>query len=463
MAHRGSTRAVIWAAALLGTTAFSIPRAEAGGFFIQEQGTYFQGTSFAGMAAGGPSLSAMFWNPATMTQQGLGLASETDATAIFPRSEIHPAVASSALGTNLLPLGPSGDIGRNAFIPASYYTYGWNDRLTFGLAVNAPFALRTQPSTLWAGMFYSRESEVVSYNANPSIAYKVNDWLSIGAGAQIQYLKAKLYSAFPGSGPALALPESLRIDADSVDYGFTAGVTVTPFAGTTIGVGYRSQIDQHLEGDIFRPSFLTIAPPPLPPVPITVPLSFVNFKATLPLPDVVTAGIRSRISDTFTLLGTVEWTNWSRLGIVPVTNVTAPGAIGIPTAFAFGWRDGWLFSAGGEYQWRPNLALRAGIAFERSPIDDQVRTTRLPDNDRFWLSAGGTYKWDERLSLELGYSHIFVKDAPINLVPGNPTFDAAGGLLGVFIGNAQSNIDIVSVALRYRWLPPAPPPLITKG
>jgi long-chain fatty acid transport protein len=118
---------------------------------------------------------------------------------------------------------------------------------------------------------------------------------------------------------------------------------------------------------------------------------------------------------------------------------------------------------GGEYQLTPKMALRAGVAFESSPVTDDVRGTRLPDSDRLWLSVGATYNWNERLALELAYSHIFVDDAPIALVPGNPTFNAS---LGTFIGTASAQVDIISFALRYRFGGPAAAPaapLITKG
>jgi long-chain fatty acid transport protein len=460
MANRASTRALVLAGASLSAIGLGVADAQAGGFFIHEQSTYFQGTSFAGAAAGGPALSAMFWNPATITQQSRGLSSEENATAIFAKTEISPRQALTPFG-DLTRLGGSGDISTDAFVPASYYTYGFNDWLTFGLALNSPFGLNTKAGPLWAGMFYGTESDVFSLNANPTVAVKINDWLSVGVGVQIQYLKVKLQSAFPGSGsvPPFGplLPDILRIDGDSWDFGFTAGLTLTPWAGTVIGLGYRSRIDHDIQGDIFRPAFLL----PVPPAVLAVPAAFVNFEATVPLPDIAMASIRQRITDTITLMASVEWQNWSRLGTIPVATVPAGPILGVPTALAFEWRDGWLFSVGGEYQWTPNMALRAGVAFERSPIDDTTRGVRLPDNDRVWLSAGATYNWSSRLALELGYSHIFAaRDTTINLVPGNPTFNPA---LGTFIGDVNANVDIISVGLRYRFLPSAPAPVITKG
>ena len=135
----------------------------------------------------------------------------------------------------------------------------------------------------------------------------------------------------------------------------------------------------------------------------------------------------------------------------------------IPTVLPFEWQDGWLVSAGGEYQWSPKLAVRAGIGWERSPVDDQVRSLRLPDNDRLWVSAGLSYNWNERITIELGYSHVFVDDTPINLGPGNPNFDLTGGASGTFTGVANSQVDIVSFGFRYRFGGPAAAPVITKG
>ena len=461
MAIRGRMKAAMLTGAALGVGGLGIVSAHAGGFYIHEQSAYFQGSSFAGAAAGGPSLSSMFWNPATITQHGLGFSTESSASVVFPRSDITPTIATSSTGANLVPLGPSGDISKDAFIPSSYYIYGLNNMISFGLALNAPFALRTQPSPLWAGLFYSQESEVKTINANPMISFKLTDWFSIGVGAQIQYFKVKLDSAFPGSGsfPPFGplLPGQLRIDGDSWDFGVTAGITITPTAWTTIGLGYRSQIDQKISGDIFRPPFIL----PVGATLVGIPAAFVNFDATVPLPDVATASIRQKVTETVTLLGTVEWTNWSRLDTVPITVTSTPVVPpGIPSALAFGWRDGWLFSGGVEYQWSPALALRGGLGWEISPVTDATRGTRLPDKDRLWLSVGGTYNWNERLSFDLGYSHLFVDDAAINLVPGNPTFNPA---LGTFIGVANGEVDIFSVALRYRWVPPAAAPLITKG
>jgi long-chain fatty acid transport protein len=197
---RGSVKAVLIASAAFGAIALAVIKAQAGGITLR-QSSYFQGLSWAGVAAGGPSVSAMFWNPATITQAGLGLTAEAAGTIDSPRSDITPLLATSAAGVDLTGRGSSGDLFDKAtLIPSFYAAYGLTNSLSFGLAVNSPFGLKTVPNPLWAGMFYSRESKVKDIDVTPTAAWKVNNWLSVGAGVQIDYLKVELDSAFPGSG-----------------------------------------------------------------------------------------------------------------------------------------------------------------------------------------------------------------------------------------------------------------------
>jgi long-chain fatty acid transport protein len=470
MAMRTSIRIALITTAAFGAIGLGVGKSQAdpGGFALK-QSSYFQGSSWAGIAAGGASISSMFWNPATITQAGLGLTAEAAGTIDSPHATITPLLATSPTGVGLTPLGSSGDLFDKAtFVPSFYAVYGLTNSLSFGLAVNSPFGLKTQPQNpLWSGMFYAEESNVKTIDATPTVAWKVNNWLSVGGGVQIQYLTVRLDSAFPGSGvtgpfPFLApfSPDQLDLRGNSWAVGYTAGATITPTSWTTIGVGYRSGLDQRTHGDLFRPGFVTpVAVPGLGLIPFALPAVSTNFSATVPLPGAVTASIRQKITNSVTLLGTVEWTNWSRLNTVPV--VTPVALPGVPTQLSFGWRDSWLVSGGLEYQYNRYLALRTGIAWDQSPITDQTRSPRLPDTDRWWVSGGATYKYNEQLSFDLAYSHIFLRDASINLSPtsGNPTFNPG---LGTFIANSSAWVDVFSVALRYRFVPPQPA-IVRKG
>lgn len=400
----------------------------AGGFAIREQSSYYQGLSFAGYGTTGPSISSVFWNPATITGAGDGLTFESHNTVIIPDSEIDGSL-------NAGPVGSSGDIGSDAYVPATYAAYKVNEDIFLGLAVNAPFGLGTKPEQNWVGQFYSRSSNVFSVNVNPLVGYKITDQISVAAGIQIQYLDVTLKSAYPVAPFASAV-----LEGDDVGIGATAGITYKPLDGTEIGLGYRSAVAHELEGTYFLPG-----PQPTPPLAAGTH----NINVNVITPDQVSLSFKQRIDESFRVLGTVEWTNWSRLK-TPIAYVD--GAGNVARALPFNYDDGWFFALGGEYDYNEQLTFRAGLAYEISPIDDDIRSTRLPDSDRFWVSGGLTYNFNPDLSFDLGYTHIFAEDGDIDIVPGHQDYNPA---VGSFVGQAESSVDIISASVRYRWGGPA--------
>jgi long-chain fatty acid transport protein len=413
--------------------------ANAGGFAVREQSAYGQGSSYAGVAAGG-ALSSMFWNPATITQMP-GVQSESVMTGILPSSS-NTATSGTLVGT--------GNIAHDALVPSSYYSWQLNQQLWLGLSVNAPYGLTETFPDVWAGRDYAAGgSHLTTYNATPSVAYALTNWLSVGAGVQIQYADATLANGLP-----LGATNQASISGAGWGYGFTAGVTVTPTPTTTIGLGYRSAINQKINGTLSIPAGVPGLSTPG------------SVSTTLDLPDTVSLGVRQKLSSQWTALATVEWSNWSRIGTSAVLQPNGSPALvafGVPgttglVSIPFQYSDGWFYSIGAEYQWNERVALRAGVGYEKSPITDQVRVPALSDDDRTWVSIGASYKYSNKMTFDAAYSHLFVKDTPINIVPGNPSYSA---LAGTYTGTVDSHIDIVSIAMHYRWDEP-PTPVTSK-
>ncbi|WP_321339333.1 outer membrane protein transport protein [Breoghania sp.] len=396
--------------------------AMAGGFALREQSAYYQGMSFAGNAVGGASISSIFWNPATVTNT-IGMVSESHHSLIVPEVEITPDASVLTAG-----FGPSGDMGNDAWVPASYTGYQIDESWYLGLALNSQFGLATKAGPDWSGQVYARTSEVFSVNANPIIGYKFNDMLSVAVGMQFQYIDVRLTSATgvaPGGG-------TRALQGDDIGFGVTAGVLFTPMKGTEIGLGYRSSVFHDLDGDFSTPVAVGL-----------LPAGTYGISANMTTPDMVTLSAKQRITDSFRVMGTIEWTNWSRM---KEPRVFLDNGVQL-TSLPFNYEDSWFFALGGEYDWNEKLTLRAGAAYEMSPIDTDIRSLRLPDDDRIWLSAGVTYKPLENLSVDLGYSHLFsANNTRVNIDAAHQDF---GGL--TYSGNVDSSVNIVSAAVRYTW------------
>lgn len=373
----------------------------------------------------------MFWNPATMTQFQ-GIVSETDVSGIFPYAS-HTPTAGTFVGPPFNLPGTS-NVGNATPLPAGYTSYQFSPNLWFGLSINAPFGLSENIPDAWAGRNYSGQALLKTYNATPSIAWRINDWISVGAGVQIQYAKASFEFGLPFPPPGVGSQATLR--GTGWAYGATAGVTLTPTPTTTIGLGWRSALNQKIEGELVTN--------------VTAPGTTTgSVNTTLDLPDTVSLGIRQRVDPRWTLLGTAEWSNWSRIGTSHILQLNGSPATVLGPAFSvpFQWRDGWFFSGGAEYIWSDRLTVRGGVGYEISPVTDQVRTPLVPDDTRVWASVGASWQVIKGVHFDLAYSHIWVQDPSINLsaASGNPSFNGV-----TYIGNVNSHFDILSVALVIR-------------
>lgn len=418
-----------------GTAAF------AGAFGLREQSTQAQGLGFAGAAAGSGGVSSMFWNPAVITMRP-GFVTEQNLTYIGPSSTI-----ATAPGTNpvFARLGDSGDIGQGAVLPSGASSYQINDRLWLGIATDAPFGLATKPNQVWAGEAYGRSSRIFSLAFNPVIGFKVNEWLSVAAGPNIEYFRLTLRQALPLPGILPQNYPSSFLKGESWGVGFTAGATITPWDGTAFGIGYRSSVHHDLDGSIGVP-LLALAPLAGP------------VRASLNTPDKLSVGLTQAVSPVARISLGFEWDNWSRLGDIGIVS----DARGVPVNdLPLRYKDGFLYSIGGEYDVNAALTLRAGFGYETSPIDFTNRSVRLPDGDRYSLNVGAGYRWNDQLTLNVAYSHLFLDKSRI--LAGFGRDYNVGNI--AFAGVVDSSVDIVSVGFRYAFgAPPAaaPAPLVRK-
>ncbi|MEO1065740.1 MAG: outer membrane protein transport protein [Pseudomonadota bacterium] len=426
--------------------------AQGAAFALREQSAAGQGSSFAGIGASSEALSAFFFNPASITNHE-GLNFEGNLAVVLPFTDAtttaDPLTAAGVTGATGFPLAalPTTDnIGKEALVPASYATYQFNEKIWFGLAVNAPFGLGTRADQGRLESLSSAEFSAITVNIQPTIAYKFNERFSIAVGAQAQYIEVE-QSVNTLTGGANEL------NATGWSGGVILGATFKPTDSTTIGLGYRSQQTVDLEGDLtlIQPS---AAAGGLPFNPV------VDAQAELALPDIVNLSLRQEIGDKFALLGTFSWENWSRLQEVDVVSAGLSASTGVPfpaAQFDFNYEDSFFFSVGGEYDASEHLTLRAGIAYETSPTNDEDRSLALPDNNRLWVSTGGTFRLNDHMGADFGFTWIRVEgDTPVNnnFQAADTISGAALGALGgaeIASGTADSNVFIFSVASRIKF------------
>jgi long-subunit fatty acid transport protein len=248
------------------------PEAQASGFAIRENSAEALGTSFAGNASSATFLSTIFNNPAGMTEF-TGDRGQTDGSLIVPSLKFSGSAHETCAGLGKFPAfcppvptsfpiagDNGGDAGKSAFIPALYALHSISPDLKFGLAMTVPFGLETQYSNTWVGRYLGIKSMVQSLDINPNLAYRVNDWISVGGGISANYLYADLskaidFNAISHNPPGLLPDGQARFNGSDWNWGYNLGVLLKPMEGTNLGIAFRSRIQHKLQGDQTSPAY----------------------------------------------------------------------------------------------------------------------------------------------------------------------------------------------------------------
>ena len=406
----------------------------AAGFSLLEQTGSGIGYSYAGAAASADDASAMFFNPASLALLGSPQVSVA-AHGIDLETKFHDKGSTLPLaGLGLLPAGATrSDAGDIIPLANAYFAWPFTDRVTFGFAVNTPFGLKTEYDDPWVGRFQGIKSELTTINANPALAVKLSDSVSLGFGADYQHAHAELTNAVL-LGPATE--GRARVDVGDETWGWNAGAIFTLPSATRMGVSYRSQMKYSLTGDT-KVSTLTGLPIAAASGPTKVGITF---------PDSASLSVVQPLNESLELRGDVSWMNWSKVGTVLATNTDT----GLPRdVLHFGFKDTTRVALGVNYKRNERWTFRAGTAWDESPVEDDVRTVRLPDNDRWWLSVGTRWQPTQNLMLDAAYAHLFVKSADIALTRAQT--GAPASFSSTVVGDYDNSVNIVSLQLTWAF------------
>ena len=372
----------------------------AGGFSLNEQSASAMGTANAGAAANPENATTVYFNPAGMTRFSRPVAT-AGAYALFIDSEQTDQGTTRTAAGPLGSFSAGGNDGGNPFDTltptGNFYAVAPidDDRWWAGIGINTPYGFQSDYDPGFFGRYDSLKSDLMTVNIQPSIAYKLNEIVSIGGGINFQYVDVELTNALPNAVPGS--PDGLfKVEGDDWSVGWNLGMQAHADR-LALGVHSRSQVEHDLDGDLNITG-------------LTGPLAAQNgtFGAAAPLtlPDIVSAGAVYHVPDGKTrLLGDVTWFNWADFERIAVS-----ASNGARFDSPQNYEDTWAVALGAEHDVSQRLTLRTGVQFDETPTRDSFRTTRVPDGDRWWLTGGATYELSDTYSLALSYAHIFVSE-----------------------------------------------------
>jgi long-chain fatty acid transport protein len=430
--------------------------ANASGFALVEQSVKQVGNAVSGGAASAEDASTIFFNPAGMTRlRGSQLV--VGGHIISPSTKFSgSATTNSLLGGASISGGDGGEAGSAALVPSFYYAHELNERLHVGIGVGAPFGLSTEYDSNWAGRYHAIKSEVTTLNINPSVAYKVNDQLSLGGGINLMQASAELsnavdYSAVclasqaPATCAALGLATpgtastdgNFSVEGDDWGYGFNLGLLYEINQQTRIGAAYRSKVKQELEGeaDFTAPAGITL------PAAFTAVLADSDATAAVDLPASLSLSVTTEVAPKWELMADITWTQWSSFDEL---RIEFDNALKDDSVQPEEWEDTFKFSVGFNYRHNAEWTFRGGIAYDQTPIPDaELRTPRIPGNDRKWLAGGFSYTASPEMTIDFALAHLFVSDTDIEA-----TDETFGHYLS---GSYESDVNIISAQANWQF------------
>ncbi len=361
--------------------------------------------------ADGPS--AVHYNPAGLTQLK-GSYISTGYMMEAPRFECDSAAT-----------GDTVQMQKQLFwLPHVYFVSDFkSEDFRFGFGANSPYGL----STDWAGdsftRYISEESDVKMVNFNPVVAYKVNDYLSVGAG--VDYFTANISKHRRIFDTLSDNDGDFQLKGNDEAWGYNVALLVKPSERHSIGLSYRSEIDLTYKGtvtlDNLNPTGLAIFGG-------TAYSTAMESDSTIPRS--LALGYAYKPNDRWTIETDVEWTDWSCveeefIKFPDLTDATDPtglrrASLNAGNPASRDWHDGYAYGIGAEYKTTDNLDLRCGFLYETSPIPTVNWEPVLPDANKYGLTFGLGYLFKD-FKIDASYSFFKYKDRYITNDAGSAT------------------------------------------
>ncbi|MEG7362260.1 outer membrane protein transport protein [Pseudomonas citronellolis] len=394
-------------------------QALANGIAINEQSASGAGTAYAGRASSALDASTIYGNPAGLTK--LKRTEVSGGLAIVDAKDDISQAHGGSPGTN------KGDSVPLASVPFGYFSTPLNDDLAVGLGIYVPYGIINDYEKSFAGRSLGSYSKVQVITVQPTIAYKINDRVSVGFGPTFNRIDGKLQNylntgILPPQLGGNGQDTRISIKGDDTALGYNLGVMVDLTEDTTWGLTYHSKVKYHLGGHTSisgapNTSLSAITGLPIPGTLAQAVNGKYDAKLDITLPESVDTSITHKLDDKWTLYGGAVWTRWSRMESIEVRNSgmnsvanSMFGTIGEDLS----WKDTWSASVGASYQLNPEWVLRAGYAYDPSPTDNEHRNVRIPVGDRQILTLGAGWSPTPDLTVDVAYAYLWENTAGVN-------------------------------------------------
>jgi len=332
------------------------------------------------LAMGGTG-TAWPWDASTIYYNPGGLARLKGIQAYVSMLAIMPA---TAYGNNM---GGSTLSKQQTFTPFNIYVGGpiqENSKFALGIGIYSEAGIGLQWDNDWTGRYIVQSINLNAIFLQPTISYRISDFLSVGGGFIYATGSFDYTNALPVENIVTNVPTEgeAHLHGTANGVGFNLGIQLKASDKLQFGLTYRSQVNMGISGG--AATFT---------VPTSVATSFPNtqFDSQLPLPQVASFGIGFRPGERLTLQFDLNYTGWNSFDSLRINFSQHTSSLQdehLPEHY----KNTWTPRLGANYKISRVVSVMAGAAYDPTPVTDNFVSPILPDADRIVLSCGVSVK-----------------------------------------------------------------------
>ena len=398
---------------------------------------------------------SMLFNPAGLSYMEGKVDLSLGATAIFSKVKFtsgnYSAETDNHIGTPLF----------------GYAGFKIIDNLYAGVSITNPAGNSLVWPDNWTGSTYIQNISLKVFSVQPTISYKFNDHLSIGAGLMADFGSMEMSKGIMPVGSVAAFlpllpaqyhpiinnnlnvsPLDMNLSGKSgIGLGFNIGILYSPTERLSIGLSYRSKVMMKLEGGSAAISygspelqtlFGMLSQSPNFPAAIkgAIALNGAEFDAELPIPSNTNLGIAWKATDKMLLSAELQYVGWKAYDTLSI--VFPNVKMNSPKNFS----NTMIYRVGAEFYCTKNFIARAGFVYDNTPSDLNLYTPDSPGSDKISVTTGFTYKPAKFMDVDFAFQYNHGVKTNGKYIQNNAT---------LFGGDYKTTAFLPSLGLRFKF------------
>lgn len=264
-----------------------------------------------------------------------------------------------------------------------------------GLGIYTPFGSKVQWEDDWKGQFLIREIDLKTIFIQPTVSFKINDKIGIGAGFIYATGSFALRKGVPIQDSTGNYGEGV-LEGKASGYGFNAGIYFKASEKISIGIDYRSEVKVSVNGGT---ADFEVASSVAQYFPST------TFSTQLRLPQVATIGLGFTPNNKLKLAFDMNYVGWKSYDSLIIDfDENTDKLKDIHSARMY--KNVYIFRLGAQYKLNEKWTVRCGTYYDMSPVKAGYLTPETPDADKLGITIGASFNVTKKIHVDASFLYI---------------------------------------------------------